>query len=468
MKKSTLGVLLAVLCLPGTSTLHAQWLGGASHIFDIAHSPDAHQPVNALVDWAGVNAYPWSSAPTESAWITRTSDGGATWRFSQIPGAEGFACWGLSALDADHAWASLNYRANRFKSRLYRTQDGGNTWQLQYEGFPAGFQVHFFDTQTGILLRGNRYTRTTDGGATWTPVDTLPAANLGVFSVATEFFDVYRDTVWWPTIDGKISRSTDRGLTWQTFSTALADAGVAANMLDFADGRNGLALAAFQTTLDPATNLYYGLDPPRLFATSDGGVTWVEVPYQNLPFPPVSDYSFISSIGAVPGLQKTFVLTAYSYTNGYTTYTANQYLSSDGGFTWTLLAPNPASFALQSLEFVSPTQGWGGVGGDYADRPFFFRWDGALVGTQEPSTTDLNIQVWPNPASEALSVTPNLPQSSLLVYDAQGRLWLRTPQQGVSTTLDVSQLPEGVYVAAVLDASGQVVGIKRWVKAARN
>jgi photosystem II stability/assembly factor-like uncharacterized protein len=83
--------------------------------------------------------------------------------------------------------------------RLYRTVNGGRSWQLVL-AYPAravfqkgqytlpGFDMQFLNAHTGFLLsshisnHGWRYTldRTTDGGATWVALDTPPAGPLPI------------------------------------------------------------------------------------------------------------------------------------------------------------------------------------------------------------------------------------------------------------------------------------------------
>ena len=458
-------VLLLILGLFAHATVRAQWTPQAAHIFGALFSIDAHRSVDAQTDWAGVNVFPWSSAPTLSAWITRTSDGGATWQYSQIPGAEGYVAWGITALDAQQAWVSLNYRANRAKSRIYHTKDGGATWQLQFEGIGAGFDLHFFDAQNGVMVRGNRFRHTSDGGDNWSVLDTFNTANNGVFLVATESFDAYGDTIWVPAADGKIAKSTDRGKTWQILSTAIAAAGVSANMLDFGDGQHGLAVAAYSSIIDPSSGFYPALPVPRLFSTTDGGLTWSEIDPDHLPLP--ADDISISAIGAVPGLPGTYLMVA-SYYDADFNYFSGVYQSDNQGNTWKLLTPNPSGYGLQSLELVSPNAGWGGIGGDQTPgAPHFYRWNTAIVGTMETAADHTPIQVMPNPATDHLTLGfPEggmAPGTTAFIIDAQGHLLLRHPT-GARTELDISSLPPGAYTALVQDARGKTLGVKRWIK----
>ena len=90
--------------------------------------------------------------------------------------------------------------------------------------------------------------------------------------------------------------------------------------------------------------------------------------------------------------------------------------------------------------------------------------------------TDLNslkqkrhIEIFPNPARHYLEVTHSLPPlAHIEVLDLYGRVvYQHHPWPGTETTrLDISALTQGLYLLRVLDAQGQVLAYRKWVKAA--
>ncbi|MEJ2185850.1 MAG: oxidoreductase [Gemmatimonadota bacterium] len=118
--------------------------------------------------------------------IVRTDDG-AHWRRvkgdgvpAALPGEAGFAASGTSITAAGrrHAWIGTG---GGDRARVYRTSDGGRTWQVSDTPLPAGqsagiFGIAFQDTLHGMAVGGD-YTKpedpapnvllTDDGGRTW-------------------------------------------------------------------------------------------------------------------------------------------------------------------------------------------------------------------------------------------------------------------------------------------------------------
>jgi len=66
-----------------------------------------------------------------------TSDGGSTWRPDSVPGAAGLFFTGAWALDARTAYL-LGTSFDGGLARIYRTDDGGASWTMQWAGTEAG------------------------------------------------------------------------------------------------------------------------------------------------------------------------------------------------------------------------------------------------------------------------------------------------------------------------------------------
>src|SRR5690349_12383092 len=66
---------------------------------------------------------------TGGTWL-RTTDGGATWTASQIPGAEALDFRGIRAIDSRTVYLMSSGAGD--KSRIYKTTDAGAHWSLEY------------------------------------------------------------------------------------------------------------------------------------------------------------------------------------------------------------------------------------------------------------------------------------------------------------------------------------------------
>ena len=109
-------------------------------------------------------------AITDGAGVLRTEDGGVTWTSTYLTQAHYLT--GISFVDARHGWASGG-RQTPIGSPdkygvLFKTVDGGLTWELQYRDDSHLTDVQFTDEQHGwfVIGQGGVY-RTTDGGDSW-------------------------------------------------------------------------------------------------------------------------------------------------------------------------------------------------------------------------------------------------------------------------------------------------------------
>lgn len=157
--------------------------------------------------------------PVTGKWtILQTTDGGTTWaRTATEPtqvGTEAGSNNGLEAIGSTHIWFITS---NSTPPKVYRTTDGGATWNSGFLPGSATFTagLAFLNTQIGIAGANNgTAARTTDGGATWNPITVGTTGTIyGMAKAGTLDF--------WATRDTTIQVSKDRGVTWtQDFSDA--------------------------------------------------------------------------------------------------------------------------------------------------------------------------------------------------------------------------------------------------------
>ncbi len=100
-------------------------------------------PVNQRVVWA---------SGIRGTWL-RTTDGGATWQGGKVPGADSLQFRDVQGVDEQNAYLLSIGEGNL--SRIYKTNDGGATWSLQFTNQePKAFYdcMDFWDASRGIVI----------------------------------------------------------------------------------------------------------------------------------------------------------------------------------------------------------------------------------------------------------------------------------------------------------------------------
>ena len=219
----------------------------------------------------------------EAVSVYRTTNGGATWalasgsgRFTANmappPGSLPLAGdkSGIAFADKTDGWVSGSepMPGNVY---LYRTTDGGSTWQPQRIPKPRGHGIalamfsvsppHFFSAATGVLAvsgipahgAGATFIYTTsDGGARWKPARTLPLANATLSFATPALGWALNNTLTGATLEA----TANGGATWTRLSLPV-----------------GFAGASLQRVTPQLGFLWEGAGG-RVWRSVDGGHTW--------------------------------------------------------------------------------------------------------------------------------------------------------------------------------------------------
>ena len=150
--------------------------------------------------------------------------------------------------------ANLVWAAEHNTGILYRSDDYGATFSAIPTGLTSIFDVTFFDELNGVMISNSKFTRTSDGGLTWSaPVTVGPTIYAASF--ATPLIGYAGGNA------GTVYRTTDGGLTW----TVIAPNYFVASILDI----------AFPDPATPNTGyLVIANAGSTLYKTTDGGVSW--------------------------------------------------------------------------------------------------------------------------------------------------------------------------------------------------
>lgn len=153
-------------------------------------------------------------------------------------------------INADTGWAVGQYNTIR------KTTNGGASWfGQQIESISWYYAVYFIDGNNGFIGEGpnlGRLYRTTDGGSTWNTV------NESITYSIRDIFFVNNLTGWavgFGDLNQTISKTTDGGLSWFNQPTEISISPIS---VYFIDSNHGWLCSTVG----------------RILSTIDGGVSW--------------------------------------------------------------------------------------------------------------------------------------------------------------------------------------------------
>jgi hypothetical protein len=189
------------------------------------------------------------------------------------------------------------------------------------------------------------FTRSSDGGNTWTPgtinlgAGIVTPTDLGVSSITsvsntTAWISVYPDALVTTEVGG-IWKTTNSGVSWIKQTSALFNGvGSYANFVHFWDANNGIAGG------DPESGEF------EIYTTNDGGSIWTRVPAANIPDPDgAGEY----------GIFNRFVVTGNTIRFG--TDLGRIFKSTDKGLNWTVIQSQSTNFTQDRFAFSDDTHG---------------------------------------------------------------------------------------------------------------
>ena len=324
------GIVLGVPKKNQAPTLTPQESGTTSRL-------QAVSPVNSQVVWA---------SGIDGTWAL-TTDGGETWESHVVPGAEALQFRDVEGVSDQVAY--LLSAGVGTDSRIYKTEDGGATWTLQFQNTdPNGFYdcFAFWSPTKGLTMADSvngRFPviRTLDG-ETWQDIGDnlpppLPGGEFAFAASGTCVATVGKKWAWigtGSTTEARILATTDQGKTWNAYPqpiAALPSGAAGVFSVDFRNPAHGVI----------GGGDFLGTEVVDNFARSnDGGKTWELA--TNAPIPgAIFGLSYVGT----PGHPRTIVATG----PGGAAWTP------DEGDTWHLLE-GVANF--WAVAFAGPEAGW--------------------------------------------------------------------------------------------------------------
>jgi photosystem II stability/assembly factor-like uncharacterized protein len=218
-----------------------------------------------------------------------TTDGGVTWRAGVVPGADSLEFRDVEGVTDRVAFLLAAGPGDR--SRIYRTDDGGRSWSLQFSNRDTSAFYDcfaFWDARRGFTMsdavNGRFPVVRTENGAIWQDIgDRLPAAQAGegAFAASGTCTAVLGERHGWiatgAAARARVLRTADGGETWRAAETPIAQG----------SATSGGASIAFRDTLhgilaggDIAAPEAYS---DNVAVSGDGGRSWTLA--TRTPFP---------------------------------------------------------------------------------------------------------------------------------------------------------------------------------------
>lgn len=211
----------------------------------------------------------------------------------------------------------------------WRTADAGTTWTRQLTNLPNYTTLLKYNSDGVVWAYGypSLY-RSTDHGTTWAAV----ALPTGVFVFSGDAISVIDSSTLYFTYNATLYMTRDAGATWTTMGVA-------------GEQNSAVLLRAAGNDLWLGYSAYsYASTPDRLYHSSDAGTRWNKV------------------IGGDPADAGTALTSVWfsSASQGIAVGNNGSIMkTSDGGSTWSRLAPAPnTAFSGSKLQFRSATTGW--------------------------------------------------------------------------------------------------------------
>lgn len=355
------------------------------------------------------------------------------------------------AVDANTAFACFYGNNTSSFGGVYRTNDGGATWNLcpiAWAGAASSFPniVHFFDANNGIVQgdpAGVEFEifSTSDGGTTWTAVPAANKPNIvsGEFGIV-DVYDAVGDTIYFGTNKGRVYRSVDKGINW-TVSQAQGTT-IFMNRLACKSGTEVICSGS------PT-----GSSVVTYRRTTNGGTAWTTALPTGTFF--LNGYDWVPGTSTLPGFWLSYGATA-GFANFGSSVSSNfsSFVQADSVFHYQMAIVD-ANKAYGVTRFENTT------GLNAFDKiSSFAPYRGILLGLNNLSKTTAKVGVMPNPSRGKFTVLTENMKDDVTVFatDLTGRIVAqKTINANTSSQVDFSDLNKGIYLLNVTDGKSNLI-----------
>ncbi|OJV53703.1 MAG: hypothetical protein BGO31_02260 [Bacteroidetes bacterium 43-16] len=318
-------------------------------------------------------------------------------------------------------------------SSLFKTTNGGNTWQtinLSIDINTQHLNIHFIDTAKGFISKDNTLYQTSDGGATFIARELISEphyiSNIHFINPQTGFVSLVRTQTDGELYRDMIFKTADAGASWQQVYSRQTPGQVVfvypgISNMQFINNQTGFAVAS-------------GV-PSTLLKTENGGQSWDTLPFSFAnEFESMADVHFITE------------------QTGYTAVGQHIYKTVNGGQSWEQQTINPAGdYFISDLTLVNENLGYASGSGLFKTTN-----GGGTVSVSTPKVNALGISIYPNPASGTLNILKpaDLTLEQVNIIDASGRVMLNAT--GSLEKINTQSFSKGNYWLNISTQKGRV------------
>lgn len=363
----------------------------------------------------------------EDSVLLKTIDGGLTWNELSYSGIT-FLPGGDDILELDFISDLIGFATVGPYSGIYKTIDGGLTWTLLISSGSLCYNhgLYFFPDGDGFVggagcFQGEQMDKFTSD------ISTAVVINSPTFITSDMIVDIDFDLDMFASVGlavsagGRILRTTDSGLTWDTLSSPL-----------------GIHVPLNSVTIVNSSLAYIGYDDGMgggLMMSTDGGLTWTFDPNTATFLYPIAHDVHTTSLDRI-----------YS---GATSITLNSglILESNVSDSWNMY---PVDEPIYSMTSISDTIIWGAGKNGYLVRSINA---GAL--SVDAENLQGKIELFPNPANDYFTVNfSDQDQNNdffIEVFSMDGKM-VKNSKPGINV-VQISDLERGNYIVRVRKGS---------------